>query len=62
MVQFFRNRKRTVRLGGQRVRVLGTIGGVETLLDETDVKCSEGDVVSFELDPQFARGFRREYR
>lgn len=62
VMQFFRNRKRTVRLGGQKVRVLGTIGGVETLLDVTDVKCSEGDVVSFELDPQFARGFRREYR
>ena len=62
VMQFFRGRRRTVRVGGQRARVLGTIGGVETLLDVTDVKCGEGDVVSFELDPQFARGFRREYR
>lgn len=60
--RFFRNRKRTVRLDGRKVRVLGAIGGMETLLDVTDVRCVEGDVVCFDLDPQFARGFKREYR
>lgn len=60
--RFFRNRQRTVRLDGRKVKVLGAIGGMETLLDVTDVKCAEGDVVQFELDPQFARGFKREYR
>ena len=60
--RFFKNRKRTVRLGGQKVRILGTIGGMETLLDVTDLKCSEGDTAVFELDPQFARGYKREYR
>ena len=60
--RFFRNRRRTVRLGGQKVRVLGTIGGVETLLDITQVKCSEGDRAVFDINPMFARGFKREYR
>ena len=60
--RFFRNRRRTVRLGGQKVRVLGTIGGVETLLDVTQVKCSEGDRAVFDINPMFARGFKREYR
>lgn len=60
--RFFRNRRRTVRLGGQKVRVLGTIGGVETLLDITQAKCSEGDRAVFDINPMFARGFKREYR
>lgn len=60
--RFFRNRRRTVRLSGQKVRVLGAIGGVETLLDVTQVKCSEGDWAVFDINPMFAKGFRREYR
>ena len=60
--RFFRNRRRTVRLNGQKVRVLGAIGGVETLLDVTELKCAEGDVAVFDIDPLFARGFTREYR
>ena len=42
--------------------VLGSIGGSETLLDVTDIRCTEGDHVTFVVDPQFARGFKREYR
>lgn len=60
--RFYRNRRRTVRLGGQKVRVLGAIGGVETLLDVTQVKCNEGDRAVFDINPMFARGFKREYR
>lgn len=60
--RFFRNRNRTVRLGGQKVRVLGAIGGVETLLDVTQVKCFEGDRAVFDINPMFAKGFKREYR
>lgn len=60
--RYWVNRRRTVLLGGQKVRVLGTIGGVETLLDVTQVKCNEGDLVSFDINPMFARGFAREYR
>lgn len=60
--RFLKNRKRTVMLDGRKVKVLGAVGGNETLLDVTDVKCVEGDVVTFELDPQLARGFKREFR
>ena len=60
--RFFKSRKRTVELDGRKVKVLGSVGGMETLLDVTDVKCTEGDVIRFELDPQFARGFKREFR
>lgn len=60
--RFFRNRRRTVRLGGQKVRVLGAIGGVETLLDVTQIKCNEGDRAVFDINPMFARGFKREFR
>lgn len=60
--RYFRNRHRTVRLGGQKVRVLGAIGEGETLLDVTQLKCIEGDKVSFDIDPLFAKGFVREYR
>lgn len=60
--RFFRNRRRTVRINGQKVRVLGAVGGVETLLDITQLKCSEGDTAIFDIDPLFAKGFKREYR
>lgn len=60
--RYFKNRKLTVRLDGRKVRVLGAIGGMETLLDVTDVKCAEGDIVRFEMNPQFARGFKRDFR
>lgn len=60
--RYWKNRNRSVRLGEQKVRVLGAIGEMETLLDVTDIRCAEGDMVHFEIDPRFARGFRREYR
>ena len=60
--RLFRARRRTVRVNGQRTRVLGALGATETLLDVTGIKCSEGDTVTFDLNPLYARGFRREYR
>jgi len=54
--------KRTVRIDGQKVRVIGRIGAMETVLDVTDVRCSAGDIAQFELDPLFAKGIKREYR
>jgi len=62
IVAFFRSRKYSVQIHDQKVRVLGSIGGSETLLDVTDIRCTEGDHVTFVIDPQFARGFKREYR
>lgn len=52
----------SVRIGGQKARVIGRIGAWETLVDVTDLKCSSGDKVHFDLDPMFARGMIREYR
>lgn len=55
-------RRRTVRVGTQRVRVIGPIGATETLLNVTNIKCSAGDCAVFDIDPMFARGFAREFR
>ena len=52
----------TVRIAGQKARVIGAIGAMETLVDLTDLKCSAGDTVIFDIDPMYARGLKREYR
>ena len=57
-----KNCKRTVLIGGQKVRLLGPIGATETLLNVTKVKCSAGDLAVFEVDPLFAKGFSIEFR
>ena len=53
---------RTVRIDGQKVKVIGRIGAMETVVDVTDIRCSAGDIAQFELDPLFAKGITREYR
>ena len=35
---------------------------METLVDVTDMKCSAGDTVLFDIDPLYAKGLAREYR
>ena len=57
-----RSRRRTVRIGLQRARIIGSIGATETILNVTDVKCSAGDTAVFDLDPLYAKGFQIEYR
>ena len=57
-----RSKKRTVRIGEQRARLLGPIGASETLLNVTNLRCSAGDTAVFDIDPLFARGFVMEYR
>ena len=57
-----RTRKLTVRIGEQKAKVIGQIGAMETLVDVTELKCASGDVASFDLDPLYARGMKREYR
>ena len=59
---WFAARKRTMRVNGQKVRVLGSVGATETILNVTGIKCSVGDVAAFEIDPLFAKGFRVVYR
>ena len=57
-----RQNRRTVRIGEQRARVLGAIGATQTILDVTNLRCSAGDLATFELDPLFAKGFTPEFR
>lgn len=37
-------------------------GALETAVDVTDLKCAEGDVAMFQIDPIFARGMPRVYQ
>lgn len=60
--RWLRGRRISVRIDGEKVKVIGRIGAMETLLDVTDMKCSSGDLVHFDIDPMYARGFVREYR
>ena len=60
--RWWRGRKVTVLIGGQRARVIGRVGATETVVNVTDLKCSAGDVASLDMDPLFARGFVVEYR
>ena len=62
VTRLWRGRSLNVRLGSQKVKVLGKVGAIETLLDVTDLKCAPGDVVTFEIDPLLARGMKKEYR
>lgn len=55
-------KKRAVRVCGQKVRVIGPIGATETLLNVTNLKCSAGELATFDIDPLFAQGFVREFR
>ena len=55
-------RRITVRINGQKARVLGGIGAIETIVDVTDLKCAAGDKAVFDIDPLYAKGFVREYR
>lgn len=57
----FSSHTRTVRIGGQKVRILGGIGAMETLLDVTQLKCTTGDVARFDIDPLYAKGFTKVF-
>ncbi len=52
----------TVRLGSQKVKVIGQVGALETLVDVTGLKCAPGDLMQLELDPLYAKGMLKVYR
>ena len=62
LLRWYRERRRFVRVGGQRARIIGSIGACETILDVTQLKCAAGDMATFDLDPLYARGFTAEFR
>lgn len=51
-----------VRLGNQRLKIIGRIGAMETLVDVTGLKCVPGDLVQLEMDPLYAKGMSKVYR
>ena len=57
-----RGRRRYLRIGEQKARVIGQIGAIETLVDVTNLKCAPGDIAVFQVDPLYARGLQRVYR
>ena len=57
-----RSRRRYVRIGEQKARVIGQIGAIETLVDVTNIKCAPGDIAVFQVDPLYAKGLKRVYR
>ena len=60
--RWWRAKNASVRIGGERARVLGRIGPMQTLVDVTDMKCAPGDLAYFDIDPLYARGLVKEYR
>lgn len=60
--RYLAHRRRSVRINGQKARVLGVPGATETLINVTGLKCGEGDIAAFDIDPLYAKGFKREYR
>jgi alanine racemase len=60
--RWWRSRRITVRVDGQKARIIGRIGALETLVDVTNLKCAAGDKAYFDIDPMYARGLSREYR
>ncbi len=55
-------RRPVVKIGGQRVRVVGEVGMMHTILDVTDLSCRVGDVVTMDVDPVNVKGLTRIYR
>lgn len=51
-----------VRVAGQKAKVIGRVGAMETLVDVTNLRCAGGDLAQVELDPMFAKGMARVYR
>lgn len=60
--RWYRQRRISFLIGGQRAQVIGHIGATETVVNVTNLKCSAGESAVFEIDPIFAKGFLIEYR
>jgi len=60
--RWFTSRRRTVLIGGHKAKILGSIGATETIVNVTKLKCSAGDLATFDIDPLFAKGFKIEFR
>ncbi len=63
ITDYIRNRRRQtyVRIGGQKARVVGSIGLMHTIIDVTNIECSVGDVVTMDVDPVCVKGLQLQY-
>ena len=59
---FFTRRAAYVTVNGQRARVLGYIGMVQTICDVTDIPCQLGDPIRLEIGPLKVKGMDIVYR
>jgi alanine racemase len=57
-----RMRKPTVKINGQRVRIVGKIGMTHTIVDVTKLDCRAGDIAVMEADPLNVKAIPRVYR
>ena len=55
-------RNRFVTINGQKAKVIGRVGALETAIDVTDLHCGEGDLAVFQMDAIFAHGIPRVYQ
>lgn len=55
-------KKLYVTVNGQKARVLGHIGMVNTVIDVTNINCVPGDMARLEINPLLAKGLEVEYR
>jgi len=55
-------RNRFVTINGQKAKVIGRVGALETAIDVTDLRCGEGDLAIFQMDAIFAHGIPRIYQ
>ncbi len=64
LLDLIRSRRRhpAVRLGNDRLRVVGEVGMMYTILDVTNVQCRVGDTVTMDVDPVNVKGLARIYR
>lgn len=60
--RWYKSRALSVRIGGEKAKIIGRIGAIETLVDVTDLKCAPGDLAYFDIDPLYAKGLTRSYR
>ncbi len=61
MIRSWRKRP-SVKLNGTRLKIVGEVGMMHTVLDVTDVQCRVGDMVTMDVDPVNVKGLTRIYR
>ncbi len=55
-------RRPSVKIGSKKVKIVGQIGMMHTILDVTDIECRVGDIVTMDVDPVNVKGLPRVYR